>query len=425
MRVLVIGKGGREHALCWALAKSQDVEIVFAAPGNAGTQSLEKCENFPEEDPSSWIAFAKAQKVDVAVIGPEEPLSKGVADAFGDAGVFVVGPSRKAAEIESSKVFSKKLMESCHIPTARAQVFTDPRAAEAFVRQERTPIVIKADGLCGGKGVVVAQNIDEAQEAIDRFMVKKIFGDAGSRILVEECLHGVEASVMAYVGEKNMIFLPPAKDYKRLLEGDLGPNTGGMGAISPHPHVDNQLLDEIQKKVFTPAVAEMASRSSPFRGFLYAGVMIDEKRYPWVLEFNARLGDPETQAVLPRLLSDLSLWFSSQEMPKPIWDEQVAVAIVLATAGYPQTSSSVLLRLPSMPEGAYIFLGASRITREGIVSQGGRVATVVALGENFSLAREKALALAEEVDFEGKIFRRDIGNTQEMPVQSTPWGEAR
>ena len=420
MRILVVGGGGREHALLWKLAQSPLTSLLFCAPGNAGTSEL--AENLPirVNDVDSMIRAVTERAIDLVVVGPEEPLSLGLADRLREDGVSVFGNSQAATRIESSKAFAKEVMASAGIPTARATVVRDLVDGFAALSAFDVPVVIKADGLAAGKGVVVAQSRSEAQMVLTAFLEDQALGPAGSTVVIEECLTGQEVSVLALTDGTAVVPLTPSCDHKRIFDGDQGPNTGGMGAYAPTRALEADALVEIQRNVLEPAVREMAARGAPLRGALYAGLMMTPDG-PKVLEFNARLGDPETQVVLPLLDGDLAELCmavangSLSAVPPVSVADQAAVAVVIASGGYPgpiQAGTSID-GLDDVPEDVLVFHAGTRRTDDGrLVTAGGRVLNVVGLGADLATARERAYAGIERVSFADAQFRRDIGSRE-------------
>jgi phosphoribosylamine--glycine ligase len=417
MKVLVVGGGGREHALAWKISQSPKVTKIYAAPGNAGIASLAECVPIKAEDIQGLLAFAKANAVDLTVVGPEGPLSMGIVDEFTQAGLRAFGPSRKAAEIEASKQFSKDLMKKYCIPTAEYGVFTDKAAAAAYVRKKGAPIVVKADGLAAGKGVVVAETEEEALKALDVIMTEKAYGAAGERVVVEECLMGEEASFMAFSDGRTVVPMASSQDHKRVFDSDKGPNTGGMGAYSPAPVVTKQLEQTVMETIMIPTVKAMEKEGRLFKGVLYAGLMIrnNEAR---VLEFNARFGDPETQPIMARLDTDLidiieailDERLSSFEIK---WKPLSAVCIVIASGGYPGKYDKGReirgLETAASMNGVTVFHSGTAIQNGKIVTDGGRVLGVTGLGGSVVSAIETAYKGAREISFEGAHCRKDIG----------------
>lgn len=417
MKLLVVGGGAREHALAWKLAQSPRVARVFVAPGNAGTAANPNLANVPITDIPVLIEFAKRQKIAFTVVGPEAPLAAGIVDAFRAAGLKIFGPTRRAAQLESSKNFAKHFMMRHKIPTARYQTFSDLAAAHQYVEREGAPIVIKADGLAAGKGVVVAQTLSEAHAALDMMLGENRFGQAGARVVIEECLAGEEASFIAMVDGQNVLALATSQDHKRLLDDDKGPNTGGMGAYSPAPIVTPTVHAKVMREIILPTVAGMASEAEPYTGFLYAGLMIDEAGNPKTIEFNCRLGDPETEPIMLRLKSDLVALIEhalhgTLDKVEAEWDRRAALGVVLAAAGYPEQprTGDVIDSLPKDSDDVQIFHAATRFDNDQLVTAGGRVLCVTALGDTVRIAQRRAYEVADPIHFAGKQMRRDIGS---------------
>ncbi len=418
MNILVLGSGGREHALAWKIAQDDQVAKVFVAPGNAGTATENKCENVALDilDNPTIIDFAKNNAVELIVVGPEAPLVNGVVDACRAAGIKIWGPTKFAAQLEGSKAFAKHFLKRHNIPTAFYDVFTEVDAAKAFVEKNGTPIVIKADGLAAGKGVIVAMTNEEAFAAIDDMLAGNKFGDAGSRVVIEEFLSGEEASFICMIDGDNILPMATSQDHKRIFEGDQGPNTGGMGAYSPAPVVTADVFEKTMNEVMRPTVEGMKKDGHVYTGFLYAGLMIDEQGQPKVIEFNCRFGDPETQPIMMRLKSslvDLVQAGIEGNLPSEAeWDERKTVGIVLASKGYPETSSSgdVISGLNTEMTDAKVFHAGTKANENGeIVTAGGRVLCVTALGNTIGEAQAKALELCQKVTFNGVQYRKDIG----------------
>lgn len=419
MRIMLIGSGGREHALAWKLAQSPRAEIVYVCPGNAGTAAEEGVENVPiaADDIHALLRFAEDKTIDLTVVGPEAPLVAGIVDIFQDAGLRIFGPTREAARLEGSKSFSKAFMHRHGIPTAAYGVFEEIQAALDFIHEHGAPIVIKADGLAAGKGVVVAHNIPEAERAVRDMLSGNVFGQAGHKVVIEEFLQGEEASFIAMVDGSHILPLATSQDHKARDDGDQGPNTGGMGAYSPAPIVTPELHARILKEVMEPAVAGLASEGTPYTGFLYAGLMIDQEGNPKVLEFNCRFGDPETQPILMRLRSDLVELIEAAlqgrlDRIQAQWDERPALGVVLAAKGYPgaYAKGESLGRLPPDTPTRKLFHAGTRIEDGRVISTGGRVLCATALGDDLAKARDSAYALANEVTWKGKYHRSDIGH---------------
>ena len=419
MNILLLGSGGREHAIAWALAKSPKCEKLYVAPGNGGTASIaENVSGLNAEDGQAVLAFAQEHAIDLVVIGPEAPLVAGVADVLREAGVAVFGPDAQGAQLEGSKTYSKEFMEANGIPTARYQSFTDEAAALAYVDELGAPIVVKADGLAAGKGVVVAEDIEDAKEAVHDCFAGT-FGEAGSTVVIEECMTGPECSLLAFVTGGRAFCMATAQDHKRAFDGDCGPNTGGMGVYSPVPIVTDEELAAMMNVMETAAAATAREPfAHDYRGVLYGGFMLT-KEGPKVLEFNARFGDPETQVVLPRLKSDLVdvMWAVANGRPEDVeleWSDQWAVCVVLASEGYPGSyeKGKVILGVDDAEEldGVIVFhAGTVHNADEELITNGGRVLNVVALGDTFNEARELAYEACDRIEFEGKQYRSDIG----------------
>lgn len=418
MNILVLGSGGREHALAWKIAQDDQVTKVFVAPGNAGTATEHKCENVALDilNNPAIIDFAKNNAVDLIIVGPEAPLVNGVVDAGRAAGLKIWGPTQFAAQLEGSKAFAKHFLKRHHIPTAFYDVFTEVETAKAFVEKNGAPIVIKADGLAAGKGVIVAMTNQEAFDAIDDMLAGNKFGDAGSRVVIEEFLDGEEASFICMIDGDNILPMATSQDHKRIFEADQGPNTGGMGAYSPAPVVTADVFDRVMKEVMRPTVDGMKADGHTYTGFLYAGLMIDEQGQPRVIEFNCRFGDPETQPIMMRLKSSLvdlvEAGIAGNLPAEAEWDERKTVGIVLASKGYPETSSKddVILGLDTQMTDAKVFhAGTANNANGDVVTAGGRVLCVTALGNTIGEAQAKALELSQKVTFDGVQYRKDIG----------------
>ncbi|WP_334108668.1 phosphoribosylamine--glycine ligase [Methylobacillus sp.] len=416
MKILVIGGGGREHALAWKLAQSERISRVFVAPGNAGTALDPDMVNVPITKVSELVEFAQQEQIGLTVVGPEAPLSQGVVDAFRAAGLKIFGPTQAAAQLESSKDFAKAFMIRHNIPTAAYATFTDADAAHDYIKQQGAPIVIKADGLAAGKGVVVAMNEDEAHAAIDAMLADNKLGAAGARVVIEEFLTGEEASFIVMVDGKHVLPLATSQDHKRLLDGDQGPNTGGMGAYSPAPVVTPDIHAKVMREIIDPTVAGMAKDGIPYTGFLYAGLMIGEDGSVKTLEFNCRMGDPETQPIMLRLKSDLvglveHAINGSLNEAQADWDRRSALGVVLASANYPDTPrlGDEITGLPKELEDAHVFHAGTTMKDGKVVTSGGRVLCVAALGETVKYAQSQAYRIAEGIHFDGMQFRTDIG----------------
>jgi len=414
MKVLIVGRGGREHALCWNVKQSPLVSKVYAAPGSAGMEDCASLVPITENEHAALVQFAHEEGIDLTIIGPEAPLLAGLADRFREAELKVFGPNRTAAEIEGSKAFAKGLMKKHRIPTAEYAVFTDYAEARAYLEQKGAPIVVKADGLAAGKGVVVAETTAEAEEAIREMLLNKKFGEACGRIVLEEYMAGEEISLMALVHGETVIPLEPAQDHKRAYDGDKGPNTGGMGAYSPVPQIQPEIIQEAVETILKPTAKALIQEGRPFTGVLYAGLMIT-KEGPKVIEFNARFGDPETQVVLPRMKSDLVeviLHLLEGEEPEIRWDEEGVLGVVAAAKGYPGAceTGSILHGLSQLSPDVYLFHAGTTKNEAGqFITAGGRVFLLGAKGKTISEAREKVYAELEKVECAGIFYRRDIG----------------
>jgi phosphoribosylamine--glycine ligase len=398
MKLLVIGGGGREHALAWKLAQSPRVQKVFVAPGNGGTATENGVENVALSAIPELIAFARKEKIYLTVVGPEAPLAAGVVDAFRDAGLKIFGPTRAAAQLESSKDFAKSFMTRHKIPTALHKTFTDAEEAKAFVTKRGAPIVVKADGLAAGKGVVVAASVAEAHAAIDQMLTQKSLGEAGARLVVEEFLQGEEASFIVMCDGTHVLPLATSQDHKRLRDGDQGPNTGGMGAYSPAPIVTPKVHARAMREIIQPAVQGMAQDGTPYVGFLYAGLMIDRNGTPKTLEFNCRLGDPETQPIILRLKSDLLELIEraldgTLDQVEADWDRRAALGVVVAAHGYPEEprKGDAITGIPKPESDCHVFHAGTRLEGKNLVTSGGRVLCVTALGDSVKMARAPRL----------------------------------
>jgi len=421
VNVLVVGGGGREHALAWKLAQSPRVAQVFVAPGNGGTARASELTNVPITDIDELAAFARREAVGLTVVGPEAPLSEGIVDAFRAAGLRIFGPSRAAAQLESSKDYAKAFMKRHGVPTAASRTFTAPAEAHDYVAARGAPIVIKADGLAAGKGVVVAVTEDEAHAAVDAMLVAHAMGSAGARIVIEDFLAGEEASFIVMVDGTNVLALASSQDHKRLCDGDLGPNTGGMGAYSPAPIVTPQVHARIMREIVTPTVQGMAADGVPYSGFLYAGVMLDAHGAPRALEFNCRLGDPETQPILVRLRSDLVDLLEhgiagTLDRVEAEWDRRAALGVVVAAEGYPEAprTGAVIAGLEDVGSDTHpdvqVFHAGTREADGRIVVSGGRVLCVTALGDSVRQAQRAAYGALARIRFDGMQYRTDIGH---------------
>jgi phosphoribosylamine--glycine ligase len=420
MNLLVIGSGGREHALAWKLAQSPRVARVYVAPGNAGTAREDGLVNVPFEGNDTLVEFARRSDIALTVVGPEAPLAAGIVDAFRAAKLPIFGPTRAAAQLESSKDFAKAFMLRHRIPTARYATFTDAAAARAHVEREGAPIVVKADGLAAGKGVVVADTVAQAHAAIDAMLVGNAMGEAGARVVIEEFLTGEEASFIVMADGRHVLPLATSQDHKRLQDGDRGPNTGGMGAYSPAPVVTPAVHARLMREVILPTVQGMADEGTPYAGFLFAGVMIDAEGNPRVLEFNCRLGDPETQPILMRLRSDLvdlveHAVEGTLDRAEAEWDRRAALGVVLAAGGYPEAPErgQPIEGLDTVTAEAYpdvhVFHAGTKLDGDTVTTSGERVLCVTALGDSLKQAQRSAYAAIPAIRFPGMQFRRDIG----------------
>lgn len=416
MKVLVIGGGGREHALAWKLAQNKNVSRIYVAPGNAGTALDPDMVNVPISTVPELVAFAENEQIGLTIVGPEATLSQGVVDAFRAADLRIFGPTKDAAQLESSKDFAKAFMMRHGIPTAAYATFTDAAAAHDYVNQQGAPIVIKADGLAAGKGVVVAMDMDEAHAAIDSMLSDNKLGSAGARVVIEEFLQGEEASFIVMVDGKNILPLATSQDHKRLLDGDQGPNTGGMGAYSPAPVVTPEIHGRVMREIIKPTVAGMAKDGIPYTGFLYAGLMISPDGTVKTLEFNCRMGDPETQPIMLRLKSDLVTLAEhaidgTLDQVEADWDRRTALGVVMAAGNYPENphTGDVISGLPKDLQDAQVFHAGTRMQEDQVVTSGGRVLCVTALGETVKYAQARAYEIAEGIKFEGAQYRKDIG----------------
>jgi len=421
MKILVVGSGGREHALAWRLARSPRVQMVYVAPGNGGTARERNLVNLPVTDLRTLAAFVEREKIAFTVVGPEAPLAAGIVDLFREKGLRIFGPTRAAAQLESSKDFAKAFMKRHGIPTADYETFSDPKAAHDYVNRRGAPIVIKADGLAAGKGVVVATTLDEAHAAIDAMLVDNSMGDAGARVVIEDFLEGEEASFIVMVDGRNVLPLASSQDHKRLRDGDQGPNTGGMGAYSPAPVVTPDVHARVLREIVKPTVEGMAADGIPFTGFLYAGLMIDAAGKPRTLEFNCRMGDPETQPIMARVKSDLVDVFEhalsgTLDQAEIEWDRRTALGVVLAAAGYPESprKGDPIDGLPAhgneFGEDCIVFHAGTVADGDRTLTAGGRVLCVTALGDSVKIAQARAYRAVESLRFDGMQYRRDIGH---------------
>jgi len=416
MKILVVGSGGREHALAWKLAQSERIQMVYVAPGNGGTARDPRLANVDITDHAALADFVVAEHIGLTVVGPEAPLAAGIVNLFRARGLKIFGASKEAAQLESSKDFAKAFMLRHAIPTARYQSFSDPAQAHAFVDANGAPIVIKADGLAAGKGVVVAMTLQEAHEAVDHMLSDNRFGDAGARIVIEEFLAGEEASFIVMCDGKNVLPLATSQDHKRLKDHDQGPNTGGMGAYSPAPIVTPAMHARVMREIIMPTIHGMAKDGIQFTGFLYAGLMIDAAGNPRTLEFNCRMGDPETQPIMARLKSDLVAVMEhacngTLDAVELEWDRHTAVGVVMAAAGYPDSprKGDVIDGIPAETPECITFHAGTTIVGGQLQTSGGRVLCVVGLGDSVKMAQKQAYETVEKIHFDGAQYRRDIG----------------
>jgi phosphoribosylamine--glycine ligase len=418
MKVLIIGSGGREHAIVWKVSKSRHIDKIYCFPGNAGISELAECINFDVNNFDALVDFVKHEGIDLTIVGPEAPLSKGIADVFEKEGRKILGPNMKAAQLEGSKVFAKDIMKRYGIPTAEYKAFTSFLHAEDYVRLKGAPIVIKADGLAAGKGVIVAETVDEAINALRLIMKDRAFGDAGNRVIVEECIRGEEASFMAFTDGKTILPMVSSQDHKRIFDGDNGPNTGGMGAYSPAPVITENLESIIMENVMRPMIRGLQSEGIKYKGILYAGLMIQNNQ-SYVLEFNCRLGDPETQPVLSRLktdLIDIALAITDEKLSdiNLEWKPDASVCVVIASKGYPGAyeKGEIITGLDDVKKmnDAFVFHAGTAFNNNKLVTSGGRVLGVTALGKNIKDAKDRAYTAIEKIHFDGMHYRKDIAD---------------
>ncbi|HSI43072.1 MAG TPA: phosphoribosylamine--glycine ligase [Methylotenera sp.] len=416
MKIMVIGGGGREHALAWKVAQNKEVSRVYVAPGNAGTALNPDMINVPISSVQDLLDFAQKEQINLTIVGPEAPLSMGVVDAFRAAGLKIFGPTKAAAQLEGSKDYAKAFMMRHNIPTAAYATFTDAKLAHDYVKQQGAPIVIKADGLAAGKGVVVAMTDDEAHAAIDAMLSDNKLGSAGARVVIEEFLTGEEASFIVMVDGKNILPLATSQDHKRLLDADQGPNTGGMGAYSPAPVVTPEIHAKVMREIIRPTVEGMAKDGIPYTGFLYAGLMISPNGTVKTLEFNCRMGDPETQPIMLRLKSDLVTLAEhavngTLNQVEAEWDRRTALGVVMASHNYPETPrlNDEITGLPTNLVDAQVFHAGTSLKDGKVLTSGGRVLCVTALGETVKFAQQQAYRIIEEIKFDGSQYRTDIG----------------
>ena len=418
MKVLVIGSGGREHALVWKITQSPKISQIYCAPGNAGISKLAQCVNINADSIDKLVDFAQEEKIDLTIVGPELPLSNGIVNEFNRKGLRVFGPSKKATEIESSKVFSKYLMKKYNIPTANYEVFQNSEKAFDYIKQQAFPLVIKADGLAAGKGVFIVKDLLQARDALDALMEEKKFGEAGRQVIIEEFLEGEEVSILAFCDGKTIVPMVSSQDHKKIFDNDRGPNTGGMGAYSPVPFYPDEFEKRVLEEILKPTVKGLQSEGREYKGVLYAGLILT-KQGPKVLEFNARFGDPETQVILPRLKTDLIDIFNAViegtlHKINIEWKDNAAVCVVMASGGYPGKYQkgkviSGLERLEKMKD-IIVFHAGTKFQYDKIITSGGRVLGITAWDENISKAKERAYKGVKEIYFEDMYYRKDIAS---------------
>ncbi len=422
MKILVVGSGGREHCLSWKISQSPLVDKLYCAPGNGGTSLVAENVNIPDTDIDQLLKFAVEKKIDLTIVGPEAPLVGGIVDAFEAKGLKAFGPSKELALLEGSKVFAKEIMRKYNIPTADFKIFDQASTAKEYLRQKEFPLVIKADGLAAGKGVVIAKDMSEAEGTVDMMMVERKFGKAGEKIIIEDCLEGEEASILLITDGETVIPLVSSQDHKPAYDNDKGPNTGGMGAYAPAPVVNEEFLARIKNQIALPLIEGFKKEGKPYKGILYIGLMIKDNT-PFVLEFNVRFGDPETQVILPKLKSDLAdLLLRSVEGElsevELVWDKRVCLCVVLASGGYPATYEKGKeikgLETPETSDDVFVFHAGTKLLNSpfgsAFATNGGRVLGVATLGEDIREAQDKAYKAIENISFEKMHFRRDIGS---------------
>jgi phosphoribosylamine---glycine ligase len=422
MRILVIGSGGREHALCWKIARSGKLEKLYCAPGNGGISEIAECVDILPEDTNALLEFAKNNSIDITIVGPEAPLTAGIVDIFIENGLKIFGPDKISAQLEASKIFAKEAMKRFGISTADFRVFDNPHTAKVYINSKTLPLVIKADGLCAGKGVVIANTKEEAMSAIDSMMIQKAFGSAGEKIIVEECLHGEEASVILISDGKDYILFPSSQDHKRVFDNDKGSNTGGMGAYSPAPVVTDSIISRTENEIIKPLLEGLKKEKAPYKGVLYIGLMIANNK-PHVLEFNVRFGDPETQAILPRLKTDLIDIIEKAvdediKNVKTVFDARSCVCVVLSSQGYPGSYKKGIpingMDKISFMDDVFVFHAGTKLMQTAnlkpqTATNGGRVLGVTAIAEDIKSAITRAYEAVGLINFEGMHYRRDIG----------------
>lgn len=415
MKVLVVGGGGREHTIVWKIKQSPKVEKIYCVPGNGGISGLAECVNIPGDSLDELVRFALDKKIDLTVVGPEVPLVAGIVDEFEKNGLRCFGPRKSAAEIEGSKVFSKYLMEKYNIPTAEYREFSDPVEAKEYLKETAYPVVVKADGLAAGKGVIIAQSFEDAEKAVVEIMEDRVFKSAGDKIIIEEFITGPEVSVLAFTDGKTLKPMVSSRDHKRIYDNDKGPNTGGMGTISPATGYTDEMADYCMKNIFVPTVNAMNSEGRTFKGVLYFGLMLT-KDGPKVLEYNCRFGDPETQVVLPRLNTDLvdiieAVIDGKLESIDIEWNDKAASCIITASGGYPGSydKGKKINGLDKLPEDITVFHSGTKLSDGNILTDGGRVLGVTALADTVSQASDRVYSIIDNISFEGMHYRKDIG----------------
>jgi phosphoribosylamine--glycine ligase len=417
MKVLVVGGGGREHALVWKIAQSPRVTKIYCAPGNAGISEQATIVPIKANDLNGLLEFALKEEIDLTIVGPEEPLTKGIVDLFESKGLSIFGSNQRAAKIEGSKAFAKEMMKKYCIPTASYEIFDDHKEAIAYIRRHGTPIVVKADGLAAGKGVIVCKTVEEAIQSVERIMVDKIFGEAGNRVVVEECLVGEEASYIAFTDGKVILPMASSQDHKPIFDRDEGPNTGGMGAYSPAPVVTDQVHEKILERILRPIIQGMGEEGRPYKGVLYAGLMIHDG-HPEALEFNARFGDPETQPVLMRMKGDIipileACIKGNLSQYQIEWDSRASVCVVMASKGYPgdyEKGKTIHgLKEVSQMKDVFVFHAGTALKGGQVITNGGRVLGVTGLGKDISRAIEKTYQAVKKISWDGVHYRKDIG----------------
>lgn len=428
MKVLIIGSAGREHVLAWKIKQSPLVKELYCAPGNGGIESVATCVDIQIHETPKLLSFAKEKKIDLVVVGPEAPLVAGITDVFEKAGLMVFGPSAAAAQLEGSKVFAKEFMHKCNIPTAKFQTFDNPEKAKEFLKEVEFPVVVKADGLASGKGVMICKDAKEANKSVNDIMKEKIFKEAGNKIVIEECLAGEEVSILAVCDGENFLIFESAQDHKRIFDDDLGPNTGGMGAYSPSPIIDEERLKTIKARIIEPTIRGMKRLGMPFKGILYAGLMITEEG-PMVLEYNVRFGDPEAQAVLPRLENDLvpvmiAACEERLDEAELKWSPKACISVVMSSGGYPgefKTGYEITgLDAVAGQADTFVFHAGTKKQGDKILTNGGRVLAVTCLAKGIANAIDKVYGVIEKIKFEHCFFRRDIGAKALIHLEDEP-----